>query len=182
MKKILLVIGVAAILSGCGAEAVPGGTARIHYGFDQNGNPTYDVITNRDSQIQSLKFDPKSGILDLQGYSGNGSNLGLQQMQWSIVESNNRRAVIGDLIGLIQSLAPILGAGGGGGVPSIGGGVPLVDTQAELRAALLAKIAACPLMSDQQKAQLTAAVKAAPANFLPMFAPLVESAITKVTP
>lgn len=173
-------------LSGCGEAAVPGGT---NYAAYESTNPQTGVVTkvifrgNKDSNLRGLKFSPATGELVIDSLEANGSNLGRMQMEWSIAESNNRRAVLGDVIGAVRELVPMLGGGGGVSLPATGGStLPATDTGAELRSALLAKIAACPLMQDAQKASLSAAVKVAPANFLQYLSPVVEQAITKVTP
>jgi len=173
-------------LTGCGEAAVPGGT---NYAAYESTNPQTGIVTkvifrgNKDSNLRGLKFSPATGELVIDSLEANGSNLGRMQMEWSIVESQNRALVLGQLIGAVRELVPMLGGGGGASLPVSGGTtLPAVDTGAELRAALLAKIAACPLMQDAQKESLSAAVKVAPANFLQYLSPVVEQAITKVTP
>ena len=176
-------------LAGCGQEAVPGGTNYAAYEAVKPDGTTVKVIFkgNKDSNLTGLKFSPVTGELVIQKLEANGSNLGNMQMQWSIVESQNRAMVLGQLIGAIKELVPLMAGGGGIAIPSAGGtGTSALDTpaQMELRNALLAKIANCPFMSADQKASLTASVKAAPAAYLSYLAPIVAQATTdqKVTP
>jgi len=185
MRTFLAVLTlVAACLAGCGEQAVPGGTARIHMGQDQNGKASYDIITNRDTSIQSLKLDPVTGVLDVQGYMGNGSTLGGQQMAWSIVESNNRTVVLQQMMNLIASAIPFISGGGGTIIPSGSGGLPTVtaasDTpqQAQDRATLLTRIENCPAMNPALKPDLEASVMKAPASFLPIAMAFMNSLST----
>lgn len=145
MKAILTAAAFLAVMCvcvGCGDQAVPGGTATIQY--DHSKGALF-VKTNRDSAIEDLTFNIKTGEVRLHNYSGNGSNIGAQQMQWSIVESGNRRAVIGDIIGLVKEVAAIY-TGGGAVVP--GGGVvtPPADLTT-LKATLTTRINACPVLA-----------------------------------
>lgn len=187
MKTAILSVVVLLMLPcfvGCGEQAVPGGTARIHVGKDG-----YDVITNRDTSINSLKLTAPGAmpgeapiVLDVQGYSGNGSTLGGQQMQWSIVESNNRALVLNQLIEAIARVAPLFMQSGA--AAALGGNAGVGDTtaQATTRADMLARIAACPFMADAQKAALTALVKAAPGSTLAALKPSIDAALIQVTP
>ena len=94
-------------------------------------------------------------------------------MQWSIVESNNRAMVLGQMIGAIKELVPMFG--GGGILGGIGGGGTAIGTtggdtpaQATQRASILASIAACPFLAavPDQQAYFTALVAKTPGSGL----------------
>lgn len=155
---------------GCGAEAVPGGTA--YFNLTRPDGTKVLFKNNKDTSLNEFEADMATGIVKLKGLNSNGSNLGNLQMQWSIVESNNRRAVLGDLISMIRELAPLLGGGGGGIGGIIGGGSGTVaDTAAdtETRRAIVEKINACPFLAQVPAQQLAYAnyVLKAPASMLP---------------
>ena len=180
--RYLIAILLACVLFGCADQAVPGGTARIHFGRDRDGQPRYDVVTNRDTTIQSLKVDAQKGTLTLDGYNGNGSVLGNQQMQWSIVESNNRVLVMGQMMQLVASVLPFVTAGGGSIQPTAAGGVVAVaqkDTpeQALQRATLISRVQNCPVMAETSKPQLIQAVGAVPASYLPTIQAFVDGLV-----
>lgn len=177
MTRTAIVLAVLTLVSGCAAQAVPGGGNHLTWQAMPDGTAKVSFFGNKDTSVRNLKADMKTGQISIDSMDANGSALGLQQMQWSIVESNNRRAVIGDLIGLVQTLAPILGAAGGGSVPSIGGGaavpVTTLDTPAQMaqRNAILAKIANCPFLAaaPDQQALYAGIVAKAPASQLAVF-------------
>lgn len=178
MRNALLVVLVClftwagAVCTGCGAEAVPGGTAYISLTRPDGTRVTFK--NNKDTSLESLEADVATGKITLKGLNSNGSNLGNLQMQWSIVESNNRAAVLGQMIGAIRELAPMFGGGGilggigGGGGTAIGTTGGDTPAQATQRASILATIAACPFLAavPDQQAYFTALVAKTPGSGL----------------
>jgi len=155
-------LALALCMTGCGEMMVPGGTSLIQYKVGEG----FYVRSNKDTSFGKLVVDPATGLLTVENYSGNGSNLGAQQAatsQLALQMSTQSYLATMQLIGL---LAPQLLSGGIGG---IGGAVPatqpVVDTPAQAlqRQAILTKIANCPFLAavPVQQAYFTARVKAA---------------------
>lgn len=164
-------IWAGSVCGGCGAEAVPGGTAYISFTRPDGTHVTFK--NNKDTSLESLEADVTTGKIVLKGLNSNGSNLGNLQMQWSIVESNNRAMVLGQMIGAIKELVPMFS--GGGVLGGIGGGGTATGTtgadtpaQATQRASILATIAACPFLDavPDQQAYFTALVAKTPGSGL----------------
>lgn len=190
MRTCLTVIAIVVLLVavGCtGEQLAPGARASIQL----DGKGGLYIVTTRDLTIGKATVTvPGSGtVLTLENYTGNGSTLGATQGASSVAMEQFYARNFDTL--MREVLGPIIAryAGGGGIAVPLGGGetvTPAIDTpaQMELRNALLAKVANCPFMSADQKASLTASVKAAPAAYLSYLAPIVDQATTnpRVTP
>ncbi|MCX7429348.1 MAG: hypothetical protein NTW96_27460 [Planctomycetia bacterium] len=182
MKTLLGVLLAVAVLFGClgcGAEAVPGGTAYFNMVREDGTKVTFK--NNKDTSLESFDADIATGKITLKGLNSNGSNLGNMQMQWSIIESNNRALVIGQLIGAIKELVPLFAGGSGLAIGGSSGGTgttTAADTDAQKiqRATIQATIANCPFLQavPDQQAYFAALVAKVPGDQLDKVQAIVD--------
>lgn len=180
MKAYLMILAalVAFVCGGC--QATPGVNQLEYTKTFENGQPVIKVgfMGSKDTGITAgpqnqpgLSVDLEKGTITIQNMTSNGSNLAGINAPVLIQQSNNVTAIVQAVIGLVQSGAiTIPGLGGGGSVVLPGGTAtsPAADdaTVKALRDQLLARVAACPFMSDSQKADLSTLVQNAPADYL----------------
>ena len=157
-RRFWIVPVVAFLAAGCQPE---GGGTHLTYVKDKDGTLKVSFYSNKDTSVQGLDVNLANGKIGVQNMSGNASNLAPYQMQALITQSNNATLLGGQIVGLLGQALPLFG----GQISNING-VPVVTaqyTEAD-RAAVLAKIDACPILAQNptQRAALHASVASMP--------------------
>jgi hypothetical protein len=185
-KRLVLMIAAALLvlsgLAGCtsGEWLVPGGGSHIKFIKAQKGDVILDFYCNKDTSADSIAFDAVQGTASVTKWTGNGSNLAVIQQQAVMAQIQANAEAMKQIMQLVGTLTPLLAAGSGSALGALGtgGAAATADTaeQAATRAAIVAKIEACPFLAavPAQQAAYASFVKTAPASQLPAILDMVN--------
>ena len=170
-----------------GCQASPGVT-QMEYSktVDKNGTPVVTVkfLGSKDTSIiagpqnqPGFSANMNTGVITIQNMTANGSNLAGINAPLLAHQSDNATSIALAFVALVQSGAIQIPGLGGGSI--ISGATTTTDTtgQAQLRADMLARIAACPSMSASEKTAWSTVVNKASGAQLVEVLPTVNAAL-----